>query len=235
MADLGNNEGTKHGGSAKDLFKLIVHSPALLAAALVGIILLVYFVSKNGGGSTSGGTTPTSASNATGSPSPISLSLYTGGGYGSQRNGAPAAPTVVPQGTPATPTSTGSSTSTGTSTSTSTGTVSSPASSTVTMTSPQTEDADIRNRVGTAGSASGIPIRSTPGGAVTGYAPYGSAVPITGQTVNGPNNQPASGGPGTDVWYKTTNGGYISAYDVNQVSQTGSGGTNSASSTNTIT
>jgi|SRR5579872_443870 len=41
------------GGSAKDLFKLIVHSPALLVTFLVGIALVIYFLVKYGPSSSS--------------------------------------------------------------------------------------------------------------------------------------------------------------------------------------
>lgn len=48
----------EHKGTAKDLFKMIVHSPALLVTAVVGIGLVAILLIKKGGASTS--TTPAS-------------------------------------------------------------------------------------------------------------------------------------------------------------------------------
>jgi cytoskeletal protein RodZ len=76
-------------------------------------------------------------------------------------------------------------------------------------------------------NAAGVPVRKTPGGAVAGYASYGSELQITGAPVTGPSNF-ASGANGSTLWYPTAQG-YVSAFDIinvltgNLQQQTGTG------------
>ena len=64
-------------------------------------------------------------------------------------------------------------------------------------------------------SHNGVPIRSTPGGAITGTQTYGSTVSITGPAVQGPSDF------GVTSWYPVL-GGFISAFDFANIAQ-GSG------------
>lgn len=97
---------------------------------------------------------------------------------------------------------------------------------------PTTEQGVIRNRVGKLGSANGVPFVTKPGGPTLHDVAYGSKVTITGSPITGPNNNPKSGGPGSDLWFPVTIGstsGYISAYDIINIltgstTGTGSGG-----------
>jgi hypothetical protein len=58
----------------------------------------------------------------------------------------------------------------------------------------------------------GIPIRSTPGGAITGYAPYGSEIDLTSSTATkGASN--FADKTGSTAWLQTSQG-FISAYDL---------------------
>lgn len=65
----------------------------------------------------------------------------------------------------------------------------------------------------------GVPIRSTPGGAIIGYAPFQSALSIFGSTT-GPSNQfgdPSAAAQGSTQWYQVFFNGvqaWVSAADV---------------------
>ena len=59
----------------------------------------------------------------------------------------------------------------------------------------------------------GVPVRSSPGGSIIGYAPFSGQVQLTGQSVIGPVNMQG----GSNIWYPVTiNGqqGYISGFDI---------------------
>lgn len=58
----------------------------------------------------------------------------------------------------------------------------------------------------------GVPLRATPGGKQVGFAPYGSPIQISPTPVTGLGNFSAQGGNFT--WFKTAQGTYISAYDL---------------------
>jgi len=62
------------------------------------------------------------------------------------------------------------------------------------------------------GQPAGIPIRSTPGGPIIGYAPYGSELELkNSNSTSGPSN--LSKTTGSTQWLQTSKG-YISAYDI---------------------
>lgn len=91
--------------------------------------------------------------------------------------------------------------------------------------------ATIRNAVSSGGTSTydtahpeGIPVRSSPGGAVTGDIGYGQKVQLTGAPpVQGPSNFGANATNGSTQWYQTANGGYVSGYDVANTSSGGGG------------
>jgi hypothetical protein len=63
------------------------------------------------------------------------------------------------------------------------------------------------------GQPRGVPLRSSPGGAITGYAPYGSQVELkSGSETSGVSNLDKT--TGSTEWFVTSNGAYISAYDL---------------------
>lgn len=78
------------------------------------------------------------------------------------------------------------------------------------------------------GSPSGVPFRTTPGGATMQYLPYGAPVSITGTPVQGPDNFGKDAThAGSTLWFPVQSGnskGYVSAYDVVNVVTSGQGG-----------
>lgn len=63
---------------------------------------------------------------------------------------------------------------------------------------------------------SGVPIRSLAGanGSVSRFAPFGSALSVTGGPVTGTSNFGQRATTGSDLWYPVQGGGYVSAYDL---------------------
>ena len=200
-------EPDSHAG-AKDLFKLILHSPALLVSVLVGLALIIYFLVKYGpssqqNASTTSGTTTAS----TGTPVP----QFTGSYW--NENGPRLSANVTPP--PAT-----------------TAVSTPPVSTAPTAGSPvpggAIDLATIRSKGSIPTVASydakntGVPIRSAAGSGndQIGSIGFGTQIQITGPAVQGTSNftpGQTDTGNGTDLWYPvTSNGktGYVSAFDV---------------------
>lgn len=89
--------------------------------------------------------------------------------------------------------------------------------------------ATIRNAMSSGGTSAydtahpeGIPVRSTPGGAVTGSVGFGQTIQLANTPpVTGPSNFGANSTSGSTQWDQLSNGGYVSAYDVANTSQGG--------------
>lgn len=78
-----------------------------------------------------------------------------------------------------------------------------------------------RQRMGSV-QAQGINIRSSPGGPVVGYIPYGSAVSPTGSAVSGPSNNPQTKGVANSTQWIPVKGGYVSAADLTSTTSSNS-------------
>ncbi|HWS82808.1 MAG TPA: SH3 domain-containing protein [Ktedonobacteraceae bacterium] len=219
----------EHGAGAKDLFKLILHSPALLVTFLVGIALVIYFLVKYGpsssqnAGITGSGVSGAAAPTATVIPQtsiyvPQYVPHQSGPGDSSVTTPivATTAQTVTPPSvsTPPSPVNT-------------TPAVVSPVASTPTVPSPVAHGnlANIRTKGSIPTVATydakftGVPIRSAAGAGndQIGTIAFGSQVQLTGKAIQGTSNLPGSAN-GTNLWYPVTyNGktGYVSAFDVN--------------------
>lgn len=226
-----------HRGNAKDLFKLISHSPALLIATVVGIGLVVLLLMKKGASSTSTTTSSDSSPVVVGvrpqyiinaPPVQVSQATAPSGVSGTNSAGAPTAPA---SSTPAPAVA--------------------PPASTTSVTAPHTDYAVVRSKGTISAVASydashtGVPIRSQPGSGndQIGTISFGTQVQITGPAINGTSNftpGQSDNGSGTNLWYPviTSSGqkGYVSAYDITNSYQTGGGyvaSTNTSVSVNT--